>query len=77
MHVFLIGLSLHRPQDDAAGQEGAGRIVQCSSVLGLVGAIGGLLSGVLYALTEPHSPLASWLYGIGGNGLFMAAMLGI
>jgi hypothetical protein len=41
------------------------------------GAIGGLLSGVLYAMTEPHSPLASWLYGIGGNGLFMAAMLGI
>lgn len=41
------------------------------------GAIGGLLSGLTYSITEPHSALSSWLYGIGGNGLFMAALLGI
>lgn len=40
------------------------------------GAIGGLLSGIIFALTAPHSPLMSWLIGIGGNGLFMAALLG-
>ncbi len=41
------------------------------------GAIGGLLSGLGYTMTEPHSALSSWLIGIGGNGLFMAASLGI
>ena len=41
------------------------------------GAIGGLISAILSDMTEPHTAFSSWVVGIGGNGLFIAAMLAV
>lgn len=41
------------------------------------GAIGGLLSGLTYHLIDPEPALLTWLVGIGFNGVFMAALLGL
>lgn len=39
------------------------------------GAVGGLLSALLYHMVEPKASLSTWIVGVGANGMLTAALL--
>lgn len=39
------------------------------------GAVGGLLSALLYHMFEPSDPFSTWIVGVGANGMLTAALL--